>query len=188
MVTGHAYLIRLAEASDVAALPSIERRAARLFDGWLTEAGLTQAFLENVSSIDELDEARQRGRLWIAAAPDGELVGFAQVVILDGVAHLDEIDVIPEHGRKGVGSQLLDAVCRWARAAGYSKVTLSTFRDVPWNRPFYEKRGFRVIDQPLPPEHRRLVAAERARGLRTDLRVIMERDLAVGADPQTEVT
>ena len=145
-------------------------------------------FLENVSTIDELDEARQRGHLWIAAAPDGELAGFAQVVILDGVAHLDEIDVVPEHGRKGVGSQLVDAVCRWARAAGYSKVTLSTFRDVPWNRPFYEKRGFRVVETPLPPEHRRLVAAERARGLRTDLRVIMERDLAVGADPLPEVT
>ena len=100
MVTGHAYLIRPAEATDLAALPSIERRAARLFDGWLTQIGLTQKFLENVSSIDELEEARQRGQLWIAAAPDGELAGFAQVVILDGVAHLDEIDVIPEHGRK----------------------------------------------------------------------------------------
>jgi GNAT superfamily N-acetyltransferase len=184
----HAYVIRLAEASDVAALPLVERRAARLFDGWLTETGLTQAFLEDVSSIAELDEARQRGHLWVAAARDGELAGFAQVVILDGVAHLDEIDVIPEHGRQGVGRRLVDAVCHWARSVGYSKVTLSTFRDVPWNRPFYEKLGFRVIDTPLPPEHRRLVAAERDRGLRTDLRVIMERSLAVEVDAKTEVT
>jgi GNAT superfamily N-acetyltransferase len=180
MAVAHAYVIRLAEASDVAALPLVERRAARLFDGWLTETGLTPAFLENVSSIEELDEARHRGHLWIATAQDGELVGFAQVVILDGFAHLDEIDVIPEHGRQGVGSRLVDAVCRWARSAGYSKVTLSTFRDVPWNRPFYEKLGFRVIENPLPPEHRQLVASERGRGLRTDLRVIMERDLEVG--------
>ena len=188
MATGHASVIRLAEASDVPALPSVERRAARLFDGWLTETGLTRASLENVSSNEELDEARRRGHLWIAAAPDGELAGFAQVVILDGVAHLDEIDVVPEHARQGVGSRLVDAVCRWARSAGYSKVTLSTFRDVPWNRPFYEKRGFRVVETALPPEHRRLVAAERDRGLRTDLRVIMARDLAVGLDRQTEVT
>ena len=184
----NAYVIRLAEASDLAVLPSVERRAARLFDGWLTETGLTQKFLEDVSSIKELDAARQRGHLWVAAAPDGELAGFAQVVILDGVAHLDEIDVAPEHGRQGVGSRLVDAVCHWARLAGYSKVTLSTFRDVPWNRPFYEKRGFRVVETALPPEHRQLVAAERARGLRSDLRVIMERNLAVGAEPRTEVT
>jgi GNAT superfamily N-acetyltransferase len=188
MAKGPAYVIRLADESEVAALPSVERRAARLFDGWLTETGLTPAFLENVSSVEELEDARQRGHLWIAAAPDGELAGFAQVVILDGLAHLDEIDVVPEHGRQGVGRQLLDAVCGWAYTAGYSKITLSTFRDVPWNRPFYEKRGFRVVEKRLPPEHRQLVDSERRRGLRTDLRVIMERELAVGVDPPTEVT
>jgi GNAT superfamily N-acetyltransferase len=182
------YVIRLAEASDIAALPSVERRAARLFDDWLAETGLTREFLEDVSSTTELDEARQRGHLWVAVAPGGEPAGFAQVIILDGVAHLDEIDVVPEHGRQGVGSRLIDAVCNWARSAGYSKVTLSTFRDVPWNRPFYETRGFRIVERPLPPEHRHLVAAEHDRGLRTDLRVVMERDLGVGADRPTEVT
>jgi GNAT superfamily N-acetyltransferase len=187
MASGHDYVIRIAEASDIAALPSVERRAARLFDNWVSETGLTPAFLEDVSSTEELDEARQRGHLWVAAANDGELAGFAQVVILDGVAHLDEIDVIPEHGRQGVGSRLVDAVCRWARSAGYLKVTLSTFRDVPWNRPFYEKLGFRDVETPLPPQHRQLVAGERERGLRTDLRVIMERNLAVGGEAPTEV-
>ena len=182
------YVIRLAEASEVAALPAVERRAARLFDGWLIETGLTQTFLENVSTIEELDEARRSGHLWIAATPDGEVAGFAQVVILDGVAHLDEIDVVPEHGRRGVGSRLVDAVCRWARAAGYSKITLSTFDHVPWNRPFYEKLGFRVVETALPPEHRQLVAGERDRGLRTDLRVVMERNLIVGVEGRTEVT
>ena len=43
--------------------------------------------------------------------------------------------------------------------AGYPRITLSTFRDVPWNRPFYERRGFRVVDPGgLPPQHRDLVA------------------------------
>lgn len=71
--------------------------------------------------------------------------------------------------------RLWEIVCQWAREAGYSKVTLSTFRHVPWNAPFYESKGFRAVDSKhLGPEHVELVASERARGLRTDLRVVME--------------
>ena len=111
------YEIRLAEAGDVPSLPSIERRAVRLFEDWIAETGLTAASLEKVSSFEELDEARQRGRLWVALC-GGEIVGFAQAMILGGTAHLDEIDVVPEHMRKGVGSRLIETVCRWARDAG----------------------------------------------------------------------
>ncbi len=169
------YTIRLAEPADVDRLPTVERRAARAFESWLSETGLTPAFLNNASSFEELDAARQRGHLWVAVGPDEDVVGFAQVVILDQLAHLDELDVVPEHARRGVGSRLVDAVCRWAKAAGFLKVTLSTFRAVPWNQPFYEKLGFRVVDAGhLPPQHVELVAHEKARGLRTDLRVIME--------------
>ena len=57
---------------------------------------------------------------------------------------------MPEHMRKGVGSRLIETVCRWARDAGHAKITLSTFRDVPWNRPFYESRGFQVVDAQHP--------------------------------------
>jgi GNAT superfamily N-acetyltransferase len=174
-VDGEEYVIRLAKAGDVPSLASVERRAVKLFDGWTAQTGLTPDVLENVSSVEELDEAQQRGQLWVATRGD-EVVGFAQAIVMDGVGHLDEIDVAPEHMRKGVGSRLIETVCEWARAAGYPKVTLSTFRDVPWNRPFYEVRGFRVVDAgQLPPQHRHLVATERSRGLRTDLRVVMER-------------
>ena len=169
------YVIRPAEPEDIAVLPSVEKQAPCLFQECLAETGLTPAILEQVSTLEELEEARQRGHLWVAFAPAAEVVGFAKVVILDQSAHLDELDVVPDHGRKGVGSKLLDSVCQWAREAGYSRVTLSTFRHVPWNAPFYESKGFRVVDpEHLGPEHVELVAAERARGLRTDLRVIME--------------
>ena len=171
------YEIRLAEAGDVPSLPSIERRAVRLFEDWIAETGLTAASLENVSSFEELDEARQRGRLWVALR-GGEIVGFAQAMILDGTAHLDEIDVVPEHMRKGVGSRLIETVCRWARDAGHAKITLSTYRNVPWNRPFYESRGFQVVDvQRLTPQLREMVAIEHSRGFLSDLRVVMERPL-----------
>jgi GNAT superfamily N-acetyltransferase len=169
------YAIRPAKPEDVATLPLVEQRAVRQFSSWLAETGLTPAVLEDVSSLPELEDARRRGQLWVATSSNGEVVVFAQAMILDQMAHLDELDVVPEHGRKGVGSRLLETVRAWARQAGYSKITLSTFRDVPWNRPFYESRGFSVCDSAaLGPEHLALIAAERARGLRTDRRVIME--------------
>ena len=172
------YLIRLAEPDDLPPLPSIELRAVQQFRTHQTETGLTEAVLNNVTELDELEDAQRRGQLWVAVSPHGELVGFAQMAVLDGMAHLDEIDVVPEHGGRGVGSRLVETVCRWAAEAGYRKVTLSTFRDVPWNRPFYERRGFRVVESStLPPEHQALLALERQRGLRTDLRVVMQRAL-----------
>ena len=99
--------------------------------------------------------------------------------IVDAVAHLDEMDVVPEHGQKGIGTRLVNVVCEWARDNGYPRVTLTTFRDVPWNRAFYEKRGFRVVDPGLAGAgHLELMALEAARGLRTDLRVLMTCELA----------
>ena len=174
------YVVRLAQPDDIALLPSIERRAVRLFDDWVAVTGLTPEILERVSSIQELEDARARGQLWVAVSEPQGIVGFAQVIILDSLAHLDEIDVVPECGGRGIGSRLVEAVCDWAEAAGFPKVTLSTFRDVPFNAPFYTRRGFTVVvPARLLPEHAQLVRAEQARGLRTEHRVIMERPLRV---------
>lgn len=111
----------------------------------------------------------------MAVARDGDPVGFALARELGGLAHLDELDVVPEHGRQGLGAQLLRAVCHWAAGRGYAALTLSTFRDIPWNAPFYSRHGFRIAHpHDLSEEHVYLVRSEHARGLRTDLRVVME--------------
>src|SRR5262245_53269022 len=110
-VLAQEYEVRLARPADIAGLPVLETRAARLFVDWLDETGLTPEMLERVSSLEKLTAAQQRGHVWVAVSSSGEVVGFAQVIIFDDVAHLDELDVIPEHGRRGIGTQLLDTVC-----------------------------------------------------------------------------
>lgn len=168
------YEIRLAVPEDVGRLADVERQASTLFDDRLEHTGLTRESLRRVSSAESLHSAQQAGRLWVAISPAHGVAGFAVAIELGGCAHLDELDVLPAHGRMGLGSGLLAAVCAWARQAGYSAVTLSTFRDVPWNAPFYERRGFRAIaPSELSAAHVELVAAERRRRLRTDLRVVM---------------
>jgi GNAT superfamily N-acetyltransferase len=172
------YTIRLARYNEVRSLPDIERRAMSLFTGYPAELGVPPGYVSPVSSADTLERANQDGRLWVAADAEGALVGLALVVELGLFAHLEELDVLPEHGRRGIGSALLEAVCEWALTRGFSAVTLSTFRDVPWNAPFYARRGFVELDAAdQPPELVRIVEMERRKGLRTDLRVIMQREV-----------
>lgn len=129
------------------------------------------------SSPDTLRVAQAAGRLWVAVGADDRAVGFALVREIDGLAHLEELDVRPAEGRKGLGSALVETVCSWAKAEGFVAVTLSTFRDVPWNGSFYRRRGFSVVDAvDLTPGLRGVVESENAKGLRTDRRVIMRRD------------
>jgi GNAT superfamily N-acetyltransferase len=168
--------IRLAREGDVPLLPAIEVAAFSLYAPYAEALGFRPDETPHPSALDALQMAQEAGRLWVAVDLDDVPVGFAFVRELDGVAHLEELDVLPAHGSRGLGSALLDAVCAWA-AGRYPAVTLATFRDVPWNAPFYARRGFReVAAGELSPGLRELVEIERSRGLRTDLRVMMRRD------------
>lgn len=172
------YHIRLARHDEVERLQDIERRAASSFVGKEAETGFSDTQVHGVSAVSALERANQDGRLWVAADAQDAPVGFALVTDLGLFAHLEELDVLPEHARKGLGSALLEAVCEWAFTRGFSAVTLSTFRDVPWNAPFFARRGFTVVDAAdQPPELVHVVALERKKGLRTDLRVIMQREV-----------
>ncbi|NDU73927.1 GNAT family N-acetyltransferase [Actinomadura sp. DSM 109109] len=75
-------------------------------------------------------------------------VGFAAVEELDGAAHLEQISVRGDLVGRGIGALLLREVKARAAAAGLPGVSLLTFRDVPWNGPWYARHGFAE----LPPE------------------------------------
>jgi GNAT superfamily N-acetyltransferase len=166
--------IRPAEPEDVAALPEIERVAGLLFKTHPVDLGIPGDVYERPNSVETFTAAQRAGRLWVAHGSGGEPIGFALVLDIAGFAHLDELDVVPSSGRRGIGSALLATVCAWARAAGYPAVTLRTFRDVPWNAPFYQRRGFQIVETAdLSAEHVELERSEKQRGLRTDLRVTM---------------
>jgi GNAT superfamily N-acetyltransferase len=77
-------------------------------------------------------------------------IGFVCVEIVDGDAHIWQLSVHPSTGRRGLGTALMHAACDWASSNGLPAVTLTTFRDVPWNGPFYERLGFHVVDDPSP--------------------------------------
>ncbi|MGI5161698.1 GNAT family N-acetyltransferase [Microbispora sp. CA-102843] len=162
-------MIRQAEPADLAALAEIERAA----DGMFVPLGIV--FPPGTTVIEECDDP---GRVIVAGRPP---VGFALLGVVDSLTHLEQIAVHPDHGNQGIGTRLLDAVCTTAKKsaqADTAAVTLTTFRDVPWNAPWYARRGFRVVHpHEWGPELTTLVEHERALGIEVAPRVVMRKDL-----------
>lgn len=171
------YRVTAARPEDLSRLPAIELAAAQLLAGHAPES-----VLRETTSPDVLRRAQREGHLWVALGDDVP-VGFAHVEIVErGAVHLEEIDVHPDHGRRGLGARLIRHVCHWAASKGYDAVTLTTFRDVPWNAPFYARLGFEVV----PPEQvsaslREIVEDEVRRGLDPLRRVVMKRPSTIEA-------
>jgi GNAT superfamily N-acetyltransferase len=165
-----AYQIRRAGSDHLRFLPGIEREAAKRFVG----RGLPESVLADPTSASAFQKAQQAGLLWVALSPENRPVGFALVELVDGLPHLEELDVDPAHGRRGVGSALVRAVCEWAARTGMTAVTLTTFREIPWNAPLYARLGFRPVEtDTLTPALAERVREEAKRGLAADARVVM---------------
>ncbi len=170
------YEIRAARPDDVSLLPRIEIAAATLFRPYVEALGLKPEQLEHATSTDEFLGAQREGLLCVAVDEDDSPFGFALLRKIDDWIHLDELDVHPSHGRRGAGSALLEDVFRVACERNSSGVTLCTFKDVPWNLPFYERQGFATMPpSEYTPELKRLVELEGERGLRPNTRSVMVR-------------
>lgn len=158
-------IIRRATAADLDCLPAIERSAAEAFRG----AGVGLSADAPVSSADVWRPALRAGTLWVASNDAGRVVGFLAARRINRVLHIDEMDVAFDHQRRGLGRALLDAAIDWARKAGLKEITLTTFRELAFNRRFYESAGFVEI-----AEHE---MSERIAGT-------IAREAGYGLDPQ----
>jgi ribosomal protein S18 acetylase RimI-like enzyme len=130
-----------------------------------------------------LESYRAADRAWVVESA-GAVAAYVLVDIVDGAAHVEQVSVDPAFARRGLGRRLIDHVAAMAEAEGRPAVTLTTFRDVPWNAPYYRRCGFRdVAESEVGPELRQLRDAEAAHGLDPTLRVCMRRDLAPPRPP-----
>lgn len=169
------FTIRPALPADLPALPGIEKAAAQQF----LSVGLNTAAKAPALGLHTFRASLDLGLLWVIADDDDNPVGFALAYPLDGALHLAEIDVHPEFSRQGLGNQLLERVSEDARARGFPAITLTTYRDVPWNAPFYARHGFEpVLDEALTPGLREILDREAQQGLMIAPRVVMRKSLA----------
>ena len=127
------FTVRAAGPADLPVLAGIELSGEAMFAG----AGIVLP-----AGPATVDEAIEHGAdVWVIDDPP---VAFAAVTVLDGHPHLEQISVRADQVRQGIGSLLLaDVVRRYGPG-----LTLLTFRDVPWNGPFYSSEGFVEVEQP----------------------------------------
>lgn len=116
--------------------------------------------------------------VFVATGEAGGILGFAAGRIADGCGYLLEVSVLPAFARQGLGGKLVERVALHYAAQGCAYLNLTTFRDVPFNRPFYEKLGFAVFEPDEGcPELQDIRRRERESMIETHPRVAMRRVL-----------
>ena len=167
--------VRPASAEDGPDLQRIERLAGEQFRtigmGWVAE--------DEPPPLDTLAGYAADGRSWVAVDDAGDAVGYVLVDEMDGAAHIEQISVLPDQQGRGVGRALLQRVREWAVGRGHDAISLTTFSEVPWNRPLYEHLGFEVLaEEQLGPGLRAVREVAAAPGLAPARRVCMRLTIA----------
>lgn len=166
--------IRLAVAEDVAFLPAIERSAGQSFLAIPELAWLAQ---DDVTSEGDHRSRICAGATWVSEV-DAQIVGFLSAEASEEALHVWELAVHFDRQNKGIGRALVMQAIGYARSAGLSSVTLTTFITVPWNAPFYSSVGFGIVrPENLSPRLVSILNEEQENGLPPDLRCAMVLEL-----------
>ncbi|MFG1951538.1 GNAT family N-acetyltransferase [Micromonospora sp. NPDC048830] len=164
--------VRAAGPDELTTLQRIEVASGELF----REIGMAAIADMPPLPLDALARFRRAGRAWVAVDRADAPVAFVVVDPLDGAAYVQQVSVHPDHARRGIGRMLLDKVGGWAADRGLPALTLTTFREVAWNAPYYARCGFRPLaPAELTPGLAAVLAAEAALGLDPAARVAMRR-------------
>ncbi|MEO8517848.1 MAG: GNAT family N-acetyltransferase [Dermatophilaceae bacterium] len=164
--------LRGASFTDLPRLQDIERQAGEV----VRDVGMDVVADDEPLGLELLRGYVDRGQAWVIADHLDVPVAYLLADIVDGAGHVEQVSVSPGHAGKGLGRVLLDHACEWALGKGLEAVTLTTFADIAWNAPYYERCGFRRLSiDDLTPGLLRIRQEEADRGLDAWPRVCMTR-------------
>lgn len=143
-------------------MPAIELSAAQAFRGRDVPAFI----LHETAPADVWGPLQAAGTLWVVEDETGELVAYLAATREGERLHIRQFDVTQALQGCGIGRRLLNHVAAWAREAGFSALSLTTFRTIPWNGPFYRSCGFAEWTTGLPADVEVELAKEAANGLK----------------------
>ncbi|WP_423368163.1 GNAT family N-acetyltransferase [Burkholderia sp. LMG 32019] len=168
-------LIRPATREDAAAMAAVEVAAAQRFRA----IGMTHIAEAEPTDTTAVLVRIDGGRAYVAVDTQGVCVGFAFYRLLDARRlYLEELDVAPSHAGQRIGARLIEQVTARAEQEGIAEVVLSTFRDAPWNAPYYARLGFSIVDDAMLDDTLRAIRAHHvALGLDETQRVFMRADV-----------
>ncbi len=162
-------IARDARLGDIPIIRALERASAQRF------LGLMDALAADEPTSAEVLTARIAAGGLVVAVEGEEIAGFVMFRPVEARAYVEQIDVLPAFAGRRIGATLLDVVAERATSAGLAGLSLSTFREVPWNAPYYRRLGFVEVET-LTPGMLTIRAEHLARGLDEDARVFMVRE------------
>lgn len=166
---------RFAAPHDAHAVRTIEFEAGQRFAS-VGMAGIADAPPMEMDLVNRKIAAQQ---IVVAVAAGETCVGFVMFEPQATRLYVQELDVLTAYAGQRVGAALIEQVAQLARAQQLTQLTLSTYREVPWNAPYYRRLGFRDIEEAeLDAALIERRDAHIARGLDESKRVFMRRDLA----------
>ncbi|KAG9237801.1 putative acetyltransferase [Amylocarpus encephaloides] len=166
--------VRSARSSDIPLLEHVERSAADSF----RTVGLEHLLDGPTVKVAVLMNMARTNHLWVAVNDWDQPIGFLGGEDLQGNFHIDEISVVQEYQGRGVGRALMRMMMEQVRGEGYKYATLTTFKDVPWNGPWYQKLGFKEINpRAMKKQYSQILKEEAERGLDPERRCIMRKIL-----------
>lgn len=141
-------LIRDAEWTDLDDLQGVFQRAS------LSNENDRGPLLEQPEWLVLSNTGVTEGRMRVAVADDGHLVGFATYLMADGLAELEDLFVDPAWMRHGIGAALVVDIAARVRALGFETLEVTAN---PHAMAFYEHLGFvqdRMVDTQFYPAPR----------------------------------
>lgn len=149
-MTEKVWIIRLARPHDGDALSTIEIAAAQIFRDvddlqWLAD-GPPLCAIQQQQMIDH-------GTVLVATDLHNQPVGFLSGKVEEDRLHIVELSVLPDWQRLGIGRTLIDAVKELAIQRQLRALSLTTFRHLPWNAPFYASLGFEETQDEVLQNH-----------------------------------
>jgi GNAT superfamily N-acetyltransferase len=159
-----------AAQEDAVAMPDIERSSGEAFRQITDLAWIAD---DSVTSQARHEELIGLGAAWVSRDASNVLTGFLTAEVRDDTLHIWQMSVRSDHQRKGIGRNLIQAAENWARSKQLVALTLTTFRDVPWNAPFYASCGFQDVNPNSYPMLNATLEAEQQAGLPIEQRCAM---------------
>jgi GNAT superfamily N-acetyltransferase len=164
--------IRPAILADIGTLQRIEIDATAA----LVDVGAIPSGDPRPMSLDALATFVAEHICIVAEAISFGLVGFVAARGIGADLYIAELDVLRSYQIAGIGRRLMLAILEEGTNRQFRSAILTTDRHAPFNRPFYEKLGFKMSEPPVPPLAG-LLADEIRQGLDPARRVGMLRPL-----------
>ncbi|POS83102.1 hypothetical protein EPUL_005014 [Erysiphe pulchra] len=169
------YTIRKGKISDIPHLRHVETSAGNRY----RTIGLDVVADSNIVDSERLASMSDANHLWVAVDKFGP-IGFLCGEELDGNFHIVEVSVSHECQGRGIGKSLMATMLEQITTEhSFKSVTLTTYRSVAWNGPWYSRMGFgEVHPRLLGSAYDSILETEEARyGFDKHERCLMMKDL-----------